>query len=192
MSPPRMSLEELVEQLGDLGSSSIVTQALQLAERGHRDQTRIGGGSVLEEHIYPMCFLVLGRSADISGGRLESRLAAALCHDLLEDTTVSLQEIRRIDGGLVSELVEILTDTDKTPADYFRDIQANPDALVIKVCDRLNNLQCAHKITDRKELLRFCEETVQYVFPMITQSLALEDAVTMKRLLAQLRSIASA
>jgi len=62
---------------------------------------------------------------------------------------------------------------------------------VIKVCDRLNNLQCAHKITDPQELVQFCEETEQFVVPM-TQSISFEDALAMKRLVATLRSIASA
>jgi (p)ppGpp synthase/HD superfamily hydrolase len=183
-----MSCDELVKQLGYLSDSPIIKQALLLVEIGHRNQTRIGGGSVLEEHIYPVCSLVLERSAGISGKVLESLLAGTLCHDLLEDTTVSLEQVRQVDGGLTTELVEILTDSGKTPTEYFNQIRQNPLAQVIKVCDRLNNLQCAHKISEQEELLRFCEETEQYVLPMTVLS---EDISLMKCLLVELRKIAS-
>jgi|GEM_PF-5126134 len=159
MKCPHVTKEQLVEELGRLSRHPVLTRALHLAEEGHRGQTRIGGGSVLEEHIYPVCL-------DVAKGACSRSLvvvvAAALCHDLLEDTTVSLEQIQAISAE-VAKLVEVLTEKPDDPYGYFRGIADNPDALLIKVMDRLNNLSCAYKITDKAEIHRLCRETERYL-----------------------------
>lgn len=75
-------------------------------------------------------------------------LAAALLHDVVEDTFVTLDEIERVFGFKVAELVEMLTDV-STPHDGLRrhrkaldrehTAKASPEAKTIKLADMIDN-----------------------------------------------------
>ena len=79
----------------------------------------------------------------------EEMLAAAWMHDLVEDTDVTLDEIRAEFGGTVAELVGWLTDVSR-PEDGNRETrkamdrrrlsEAPPPAKTIKVADLIDNV----------------------------------------------------
>lgn len=78
----------------------------------------------------------------------EAMICAALLHDVVEDTHVTLDEIERIFGYEVAALVEMLTDVSK-PGDGNRAVRkaidrahiakASPDAKTIKLADVIDN-----------------------------------------------------
>lgn len=78
----------------------------------------------------------------------ENMIAAAWLHDTVEDTSVTLDEIRETFGVKVATLVGRLTDVSK-PEDGNRDIrkkidrehtaQATPEAKTIKLADLIDN-----------------------------------------------------
>jgi hypothetical protein len=78
----------------------------------------------------------------------DNMLAAALLHDTVEDTPVTLHEIREYFGPDVATLVEMLTDVSK-PSDGNRaarkaidrahTAKASPEAMTIKLADLLDN-----------------------------------------------------
>ena len=74
-------------------------RALRLAASGHRDQVRKGSGAPYIEH--PMAVaLILDRS-----GFDEPIVIAGLLHDLVEDTDVTLEEVRQGFGEEVAAIV---------------------------------------------------------------------------------------
>lgn len=75
-------------------------RALRLAAVGHRDQVRKGSDTPYVEH--PMAVaLILDRS-----GYDEETVIAGLLHDLVEDTEVTLEQIRERFGDRVAEIVD--------------------------------------------------------------------------------------
>jgi (p)ppGpp synthase/HD superfamily hydrolase len=75
-------------------------RALRLAASGHRDQVRKGSNTPYIEH--PMAVaLILDRS-----GFDEDIVIAGLLHDLVEDTNVTLDEVRRSFGDRVAGIVD--------------------------------------------------------------------------------------
>jgi hypothetical protein len=191
---PHVTREELMDQLRqwNLSNSPIINPALNLIEVYHGPQTRIGGGSMLEQHVYPVASRVLNYLGErITGEDLTAlAVAAALCHDLIEDTSVTYRVIRDGIGSLVADLVYILTDVNKRPENYFRGISRNELASIIKVMDRLNNLLCAHLIPDKGEIARYCDETEEFVIPLAKSHCA-EFVTQLTDKVAELRTFAA-
>ena len=97
---------------------------------------------------------------------IEEVLAAAWCHDLAEDTDTTLEEIEQRFGSGVEELVSLLTDKAgknrmERQLKTYHMIRRDPDAILIKLCDRLHNharsIQYGEKYATmyRDEYIRF-------------------------------------
>jgi len=83
----------------------------------------------------------------------DDMICAALLHDLVEDTEVTLPEIRRVFGDSVGALVAGLTRPsaamEGSRRAHWKQVQADrehmkticPEAKIIKLCDRLDNLK---------------------------------------------------
>jgi guanosine-3',5'-bis(diphosphate) 3'-pyrophosphohydrolase len=121
-------------------------RALRLSASGHRDQVRKGSGIPYVEH--PMAVaLILDRS-----GFEESVAIAGLLHDLVEDTDVTLEQVREGFGDRVAELVgycsEVKVDAEgrKRPwidrkRDHLAAVANAPDAAqAVILADKLHNL----------------------------------------------------
>jgi (p)ppGpp synthase/HD superfamily hydrolase len=190
VTSPWLSEKLLIAELKEaqLDGEPIIKKALSLVklERAHGSQVRLGGGSVLEEHIYPLTSLVLKLSKGLPKPKVVLRVVATLGHDLDEDTEVKLPEIQQELGDEAARLIDILTDVGKSTDEYFRRIEENEDASLIKVCDRWNNILCAHKIPEPNEIIIFCDETVRFVLPLAER--VCPEAVQIMRLtIAKLR-----
>lgn len=80
------------------------------------------------------------------GLRNEAFLCACWLHDSIEDTTVSYSDIRSRFGQEVAELVFAVTnelgrDREERNKKTYPKIQANPWALLLKLCDRIANVE---------------------------------------------------
>ena len=128
--------------------SSLMERALRLAARAHRTQTRKSSDVPYLSH--PMAVaMILSRA----GFDQDVTLAAALLHDVVEDTSLTLQELASEFPGEVVEIVEALSE-DKTDADgearpwidrkteHIAGIsKASADAKAVALADKLHNLQ---------------------------------------------------
>ena len=124
------------------GRSDLIREALQVARQAHAGQTRTGsGGRPYIEH--PVA--VAERLAET--GYPDEVLTAALLHDVVEDSELSVDDIRQRFGGRVAELVEVLTE-DASIEPYEPRKQAHRDrvgaadaeALAIFAADKLTNV----------------------------------------------------
>lgn len=143
--------EEIIRLLGpDIKEPEKVQPASQedlimaLAKKGHAGQKRSNGSDYINHPIS-----VRNRLIDY-GIKNKDVLNAALCHDLLEDTSITEEEIKLVAGESVLEAVKQLTNMDppgkkrdfatKTKdmlehAKHYGDI-----AKMVKIADRYDNL----------------------------------------------------
>ena len=121
-------------------------RALRMAALGHRDQVRKGSGTPYIEH--PMAVaLILDRA-----GFEEEVVIAGLLHDLVEDTDVTLDQVRRSFGERVAEIVAACSEEKldslgrKRPwidrkTDHLEVVgQSNDDVHAVVLADKLHNL----------------------------------------------------
>jgi (p)ppGpp synthase/HD superfamily hydrolase len=128
-------------------SSPVVRDALQTAHRAHAGQIRNGsGGMAYVEHPRAVAELLAehGYGADV--------LAAALLHDVVEDSEITAEELRGPFGPAIAGLVAALSDDESIESwrerkDEHRERvrAAGPDALAIYAADKLNNTGSLHR-----------------------------------------------
>jgi (p)ppGpp synthase/HD superfamily hydrolase len=126
--------------------TSTLERALRLAAVAHRDQVRKGSG--VPYLVHPMAVaLILDRA-----GFDEEVVVAGLFHDLIEDTDVSLDQVREQFGDRVAETVAHCSE-DKTDAsgakrpwvdrkrDHLAAMADAPEAArAVALADKLHNL----------------------------------------------------
>lgn len=104
-------LEKLMEQLPNtysLADRELVQRAYRLAEEAHREQKRNSGEPYINH-----CLAVASILADL---RVPPEVVAAgLLHDTVEDTAVTLEDIRRDFGDVVASLVDGVTKLSNLP-----------------------------------------------------------------------------
>ncbi len=157
---------------------AITQKALDLALTAHDGQTRKSGEPYI---VHPI--LVAAITAKISND--ETMVQAALLHDVVEDTSFTIEELKEIFGDDVSHLVEGLTkiveirDEELAPSSSderlinsaltFRKmlIASIKDVrvLVIKLCDRLHNMLTLDALRVEKQK-RIAEETLVVYAPI--------------------------
>ena len=183
MDVPYASLQDLQKELYklDLFDHYLVQDALLQVERSHIDQMRDDGASYLEQHIYPVTISVIHYYKEQSKIPSVELIVAALLHDAIEDDeNFTDEKCMKIFGNKILSIVKPLTKTDykKFPgttkqekklaltADYLQNLEYAPsEAKIIKLADRLNNLQCIH-LSPKKEKLKFyLKETEDFYLP---------------------------
>jgi GTP pyrophosphokinase len=109
--PATIPLEKLIEQLPEvytLADKELVQRAYRVAEEAHREQKRHSGEPYINH-----CLAVAQILAEL---RVPPEvLAAGLLHDTVEDTTVTLNDIRRDFGDVVANLVDGVTKLTNLP-----------------------------------------------------------------------------
>jgi GTP pyrophosphokinase len=105
--PLEMLLEQLPEHYS-LADKDLVQRAYRMAEEAHRKQKRQSGGPYINH-----CLSVASILADL---RVPPEVVVAgLLHDTVEDTTVTLNDIRRDFGDTVANLVNGVTKLTNLP-----------------------------------------------------------------------------
>jgi (p)ppGpp synthase/HD superfamily hydrolase len=122
--------------------SDVIRDALEAAGRAHAGQVRNGSGGMPYIH-HPVA--VAERLAE--DGFEEGTVAAALLHDVVEDSDTSVEDVRERFGERIAELVAALTDDESIePYERRKDRhrrrveEAGGDALAIYGADKLSNI----------------------------------------------------
>lgn len=122
----------------------------------HGNQTRIG------DEPYYTHPLSVGKILCEKGYASDRYYLTGLFHDLLEDTDATADEILQFGGVQVLEAVKLLTKSEGYIMDeYIENIKNNEISKVVKLADRLHNLQCA-KVASNKFKDRYIKETEEY------------------------------
>jgi (p)ppGpp synthase/HD superfamily hydrolase len=128
--------------------SELVRGALEAAREAHAGQIRNGsGGMPYIDHPVAVAELLCEH------GYGEEVLAAALLHDVVEESETGVGEIRARFGEPVGGLVGALTDEEKIqPYERRKDAhraqveEAGPDALAIYAADKLANIRALRRV----------------------------------------------
>jgi guanosine-3',5'-bis(diphosphate) 3'-pyrophosphohydrolase len=172
-SPPLTGLSALLKEVRSYnpkGDVRILEQAYNAAERAHEGQTRKSGEPFIE---HPLA--VAGILADL---RLDTTtLAAALLHDTVEDTHVTLEQIDSEFGDDVSHIVDGLTKLDRLEFQTRELAQAENvrkmivamagdiRVLLIKLADRLHNMRTVDALSPGRQR-RMATETLEIYAPL--------------------------
>ncbi len=149
---------------------ALVDRAVEYARNKHKEQKRKDGSPYI---IHP---LAVAQIVAEMGLDLDAVLAALL-HDCIEDTDASYEEIEKIFGLPVAEMVEGVTKL--TRANFSSTEQAQMENLrkmfmamskdirvvLIKIADRLHNMRTMQYQTSEKQISK-CRETMDIYAPL--------------------------
>ena len=132
-----MKYEELQKILAESGKNydlEMIEKAYRLAEASHEGQFRKTGEAYIE---HPLA--VAGILAEL--GMDSTCIAAAIMHDVVEDTDYTLEDLSKM--GYPSEVIDVLrllTHAPEVPYfDYVKAISVNPIAKQVKLADLAHN-----------------------------------------------------
>jgi GTP diphosphokinase / guanosine-3',5'-bis(diphosphate) 3'-diphosphatase len=147
---------------------ALIERAYRVAERAHEGQKRYSGEPYITHPLAVTTIL-----AEL--GMTEPTLVAALLHDTVEDTSYTLDQLRRDFGDEVALLVDGVTKLDKVK--YGDSAQAETirkmivamsrdiRVLVIKLADRLHNMRTL-RYTKQSSQVKKAKETLEIFAPL--------------------------
>mgnify|MGYP001241308471 FL=1 len=159
-----------------------IRTAFDIAVNAHRNQRRKTG----EAYIFHP--LAVARIVANEIGLDSISIAAALLHDVVEDTKYTIEEIKNKLGESVAKIVDGLTkisnlkkDTDiSLQAENFRKmlLTLNDDVrvIIIKIADRLHNMQTLEVMPEEKQL-KTSSETM-YIYAPLAHRIGLYNVKT--------------
>lgn len=177
-------LQALLDAVPDLTLTdrSIIERAYHKAEIAHEGQKRKSG-----EPYFTHCVAVASILADL---KLDGdAIAAGLLHDVIEDTPITIDEIRTEFGVEIAKLVDGVTKLTKLPIEqygakadaarnskshnremeYFRKMLLTMDddvrVVLIKLADRLHNMRTLGYMPEHKQK-RIAQETMDIFAPL--------------------------
>jgi len=155
-------------------------------EAAHKGQLRKFTGLPYIEHLKGTANLLIEITNDTASD--EQRIAALL-HDVIECTTITEDEITLNFGSHVCKLVEELTNNkiekDRMGKKFYLSNKINnmsDEALLIKFCDRLNNVI---DLSDKKTPIEFvikCIDETQYIVHNINRNLNYYQSLALEKL----------
>ncbi|MDP7476892.1 MAG: HD domain-containing protein, partial [Candidatus Peribacteraceae bacterium] len=156
-----------------------VQMAFELGKEAHKDQKRKSG-----EPYFTHCIAVTHILADM--GADADTLIAGLLHDTVEDTTLTLKEIDKQFNGDVAGLIDGVTklepedvaeyptldDQIETLRKTFMVLEQDVRVMVIKLVDRLHNVQTIQHLSPERQK-SMAKETID-VFVKIADRLSMQ------------------
>lgn len=121
---------------------TLIEKAIRIAAGAHFDQTRKGDGMIYITHPIAVA-LKLAKH-----GFSDTVIAAALVHDVLEDTDYPVDRLRKELGNKVFKIVKALTNDkslewEEKKLKYIETVRKGPEeSKAIAVADKIHNLEC--------------------------------------------------
>ncbi|WP_291115665.1 RelA/SpoT family protein [Flavobacterium sp. UBA6135] len=155
----------------------IIRKAFDVAVDAHKDQRRKSG----EAYIFHPIAVAKIVASEIGLGA--TAIAAALMHDVVEDTAITVRDIEKMFNPKIAQLVDGLTKIAKVKTDQEISMQAenfrkmlltlNDDVrvILIKLADRLHNMQTMEAMVDYKQA-KIASETL-YIYAPLAHRLGL-------------------
>ena len=155
-----------------------INRAFQYAYDGHNGQNRKSGEPYITHPLHVALYL-----CELNFDK--ETIAAALLHDLIEDTAISYEDLKKEFGEEVADIVDGVTKLDKIK--YSSNEEAKADAirkmviamskdirvLILKLADRLHNIQTIEYHQDWKQE-KIANETL-YVYAPLAHRLGFQS-----------------
>jgi guanosine-3',5'-bis(diphosphate) 3'-pyrophosphohydrolase len=166
-------LDELLAEIAEYGGTvdtELVTRAFRYAAAAHEGQQRHSGSDFIEHPV--------GAARICAQLRLdEQTLAAALLHDVVEDTESTIEDVRAEFGDEVARLVEGVTkltriqfqSREQAEAENYRKMvvamSEDVRVILIKLADRLHNMRTIEYLGKQKQIQK-AKETLEVYAPL--------------------------
>src|SRR3989449_9647112 len=166
-------LDELLAEIADYEwpvDRELVTRAFAFAAAAHEGQQRRSGSDFIEHPV--------GVARICAQLRLdEETLAAALLHDVVEDTETDIDDVRREFGAEIARLVEGVTkltriqfqSREQAEAENYRKMivamSEDVRVILIKLADRLHNMRTIEYLGKQKQIQK-AKETLEVYAPL--------------------------
>ncbi len=145
----------------------MIRKAFNIAVEAHKDQRRKSG----EPYIYHPIAVARICAEEIGLGA--TSVTAALLHDTVEDTDLTLEDVRDLFGDTVTTIIDGLTKiggmqiaTNSMQAENFRKVlltlAEDVRVILIKLADRLHNMRTLDSMAREKQLKIASETTYLY------------------------------
>ena len=173
----RISYQTLTDE-----DKKLIRSAFDTAVDAHKDQRRKSG----EAYIFHPIAVAKIVASEI--GLDATSIAAALLHDVVEDTSYTLDDLERMFGETVAKIVDGLTKISSLKKDKDVSLQAenfrkmlltlNDDirVIIIKIADRLHNMQTMDAMRRDKQL-KIASETL-YIYAPLAHRIGLYNVKT--------------
>jgi len=148
----------------------LLKEAYEFSDKSHAGQIRESGVPYIE-HCLEVAFILAELHLD------SATIAAALIHDVVEDTPVGLEQVKEKFGDEIATLVDGVTklgsveykSAEERQVEYFRkmllSMARDIRVILIKLADRLNNMRTLQYL-DRDRQMRIARETRDVYAPL--------------------------
>lgn len=173
----RISYQTLTKE-----DKEMIRKAFETALDAHKDQRRKSGEAYI---FHPMAVAQIV-SQEI--GLDATSIAAALLHDVVEDTRYTLEDLEQLFGKTVAHIVDGLTKITNLNKDRDASLQAenfrkmlltlndDPRVIIIKIADRLHNMQTMDSMRPDKQR-KISSETL-YIYAPLAHRMGLYNIKT--------------
>jgi GTP pyrophosphokinase len=166
-------VDELLAEVAAYNPSvdrDLLTRAFLFAARAHEGQQRRSGEDFIH-HPYGVALVLASLKLD------EETIAAALLHDVVEDTESTIDEVREEFGDEIAHLVEGVTkltriqfqSREQAEAENYRKMivamAADVRVILIKLADRLHNMRTIEYLGKQKQIQK-AKETLEVYAPL--------------------------
>jgi len=152
------------------GSDELILRAFDAANKLHSGQTRKSGEPYIT-HPLAVAHILAGYGMDAE------TVAAALLHDTVEDTELTIEAVTKDYGETVAALIDGVTKLERVKFSNREEQQAatirkmvmamarDVRVLIIKLTDRLHNIRTIHPLAEEKQQ-RIAAETLDVYAPL--------------------------
>lgn len=169
-----VQLSELIERLKEYDptfDADLLNRAFLFSEKAHASQLRASGEPYFS-HPLEVAHILIDLRLDTQS------VVTALLHDTVEDTVATLEEINRLFGSEITNLVDGVTklsqielqSEETRQAENFRKLvlamSSDIRVLLIKLADRLHNMRTLYHVANEDKRRRVARETMDIYVPL--------------------------
>ncbi len=167
----QFELVDLVKAYDPNADEDLLNRAYVYAMKAHGDQTRASGDPYFS-HPLAVAAILTELRAD------PATVATALLHDVVEDTDISIADLKNVFGDEIATLVDGVTklsqielrgEASKQAENFRKLVLAMADdvrVLLVKLADRLHNMRTLHFIGKEDKRRRIALETMEIFAPL--------------------------
>ncbi|HEY3231288.1 MAG TPA: bifunctional (p)ppGpp synthetase/guanosine-3',5'-bis(diphosphate) 3'-pyrophosphohydrolase [Roseiflexaceae bacterium] len=151
-------------------NAALIRNAYAVAREAHEGQTRDSGEPYID-HPVAVTEILLDLRLDAAS------IAAALLHDVVEDTSVTIEQVEQCFGREIAHLVDGVTKLTALEAQTKEEAQAgtyrkmfiamadDPRVVLVKLADRLHNMRTIDSLSPARQQ-RIARETLEIYAPL--------------------------
>ena len=163
-------LKELITKYNPEANLELISKAYEFSKEAHEGQERVSGDPYI---IHPVEVGIILAELEMD----TTTIIAAILHDTVEDTRMSIEQVRAEFGNEVAELVDGVTKLTKIPYTTKQEVQAENfrkmflamakdiRVIIIKLADRLHNMRTLKFMSKEKQEQK-ARETLEIYAPL--------------------------